>query len=353
MPVIDTERYIIEGKSIGRGGFGEVYRARDLLYDRDVVIKTIAAPSMYGMDEVKIRKQFFREAVVSARLGFQTPYIVKVYDYGYDKAGGLPFFVLEYLPNGDLRNHIGNFTWTQAAKLLSDLLTGLSVAHKNGVVHSDISPDNILLEGNDTYKLNDFGLAKFLTSALLARTKTASLTGGKAAYLPVDHWHTGERNEYSDLYGLAMTILHLTTGHLPRINFTKHPLTPDWLAQTQTQDIKNVPLHLATNDPEFSVLAVDVPPDLQLAVKPKNTPITYNYHLIITKSIMLEVLDTIFIGRPTKTDDIVQMIKSLMMNHIRSVAKGLKEPQTKEPQNDGAPSETSNEKPRTQRKPSG
>ena len=85
MPLIETERYDIDPQPLGRGGFGEAYAARDLLFDRDVVIKTIVASRLYGMHEPRVRHQFFREALVAAKLGRQTERVVKVLDFGYDK----------------------------------------------------------------------------------------------------------------------------------------------------------------------------------------------------------------------------------------------------------------------------
>jgi serine/threonine protein kinase len=64
-------------------------------------------------------------------LGFKTPYVVKVYDFRYDRNGGFPFFVLEYLPGGDLRKSPGRFSWGQAAKLFNDILTALHVAQSH------------------------------------------------------------------------------------------------------------------------------------------------------------------------------------------------------------------------------
>jgi eukaryotic-like serine/threonine-protein kinase len=231
MPIISTERYDIDPQPLGRGGFGEAYAARDLLFDRDVVIKTILVSRLYGIDEPAFRHQFFREAVVSAKLGHKTPYIVKVLDYGYDRESDLPFFVMERIKGGDLASRVGHLTVIEALTVFWHILCGLDIAHKNGVIHSDISPDNILFDAEEgIYKLNDFGLAKLLTSALMSRGASISLTGGKPGYLPIDHWHTGDRNAFTDLYGLAVTIVVLVSGKVPQwgIDFRTNKITgPD------------------------------------------------------------------------------------------------------------------------------
>lgn len=216
MPIIHTERYELDPAPIGRGGFGEVYSATDLLFNRRVVVKTIVASQLYGIDQPTLRHQFFREALICARLGQKTPFIVKVFDYGYDRESDLPFFVMEFVNGSDLRSLVGKLTWEQTATVLDQMLEALSVAHEQGVVHSDISPDNIMFDQTTgSYKLNDFGLAKLLTSALTRRGSLLSLTGGKPGFLPLHDWQTGARTEHSDLYGLAATLLQLLTGKLP------------------------------------------------------------------------------------------------------------------------------------------
>ncbi|QDU00451.1 Serine/threonine-protein kinase PrkC [Gimesia chilikensis] len=220
MPIIESERYEIDPEPMGHGGFGETYFARDLLFDRDVVIKTILASRLYGMDDHKIRHQFFREALVAAKLGHKTDYVVKVLDYGYDRNSDLPFFVMEKIEGGDLSDKVGSFAWEDALELLAHILTALSTAHKNGVIHSDISPDNILYDPKSAkYKLNDFGLAKLLSSVLVSRKVSLSITGGKPFFIPFEQWNSGDRNEFSDLYGTAVTLTQLLTGTIPSFDF--------------------------------------------------------------------------------------------------------------------------------------
>lgn len=256
MPIIDTERYDIDPQPIGRGGFGEAYTARDLLFDREVVIKTIVASQLYGINEPKMRHQFFREAVVAARLGQMTPNIVKVLDYGYDRDTDVPFFVMEKVVGGDLFPQVGKLSWTQAAKLTENLFSALAVAHKNGVIHSDVSPDNVLYDSaNKIYKLNDFGLAKLLTSALMSRGASLSLTGGKPGYLPVEQWHTGDRDEFSDLYGATITIIHLISGQIPtwKFDFTTKEMTNPVIEDILEIEDKDKVFYASNENSFFSV----------------------------------------------------------------------------------------------------
>ena len=262
MAIIETERYIIEPRPLGRGGFGEVYQAKDLLFDRDVVIKTIMLSQLYGIDEPAARRQFFREAVVSARLGHTCPYVVKVLDYGYDRDTDKPFFVMELVKGGNLVARIGTFSWREAGHLLHDVLTALFMAHQKQVIHSDISPDNILYDPDKPkYKINDFGLAKLLTSALISRRPSLSITGGKPDYLPIDQWQTGERDQYSDLYGLAVTITELITGKPPRmqIDYKNRTFTRESIAQLEQVDNPDEEVFRLANAARSPDLPIGVP----------------------------------------------------------------------------------------------
>src|SRR5262245_42129611 len=138
MPIIETERYEVDPRPIGRGGFGEVFLATDLLFDSRVVIKTILASQLYGIDEPILRKQFFKDSVICAKLSAECQYIVKVLDYGYDRESSLPFFVMEDIDGYDLTGQIGKFTWESAIILFDQMLEALGTAHEKGLVHSDI-----------------------------------------------------------------------------------------------------------------------------------------------------------------------------------------------------------------------
>ncbi|MBL8853318.1 MAG: protein kinase [Planctomycetaceae bacterium] len=223
MAIIQTERYEIDPVPIGQGGFGQTFRARDLLFDRDVVIKTILSSRLYGINEPSIRHHFFREAVVSAKLGQLTDRVVKVFDFGYDKNSDIPFFVMEFVSGGDLRPQIGKLQIDLAATLMLDLLEAVAIAHKHSVIHSDISPDNVLIASSfpsqPRFKLNDFGLSKVLNSLLISRGASLSLTGGKLGYLPPSQMISGVRNEYTDLYGIAVTVICMLTGRVPMWQF--------------------------------------------------------------------------------------------------------------------------------------
>lgn len=235
MPLIQSERYEIAPIPIGQGGFGEVYRALDLLTEETVVIKTILASHLYGINEPEIRRKFFREAVVSARLGAHCQNIVAVRDFGYDRDSSMPFFVMEYIDGTDIFDFVGEMNGRSAVNVLFQMLLALDAAHKSGVIHSDISPDNILAEEVTGFlKLTDFGLARLLTSQIASKGRSYSLVGGKPGYLPPLDWQTGNRTVHSDLFGLAATIVQLVSGQLPQYKWSSGILTGPTLIEQFT-----------------------------------------------------------------------------------------------------------------------
>lgn len=213
MPPITSERYELEDSMLGHGGFGDVYRAFDLLHEEMVVIKTISLKAFYDFQRDEIRRRFFTEALVGAKLGRLSSCIVKVLDYGYDQKSDCPFFVMEYVAGDDLVNQLGTFSPRDAFTTLAQLLHAVQVSHENGVLHCDISPDNIMyVPSIPMVKLNDFGLARVLTSDLFSRGRSVSLLGGKNAYIPPCQITTNERNQHTDLFAVGMVIHELISG---------------------------------------------------------------------------------------------------------------------------------------------
>lgn len=313
MPVIHTERYELEPTPIGRGGFGEIFLAKDLLFDRAVVIKTILASQLYGIDQPTVRRQFFREAVISAKLGLQCPFIVKVFDYGYDRESDLPFFVMEFVQGYDLGKHIGMFGWERAVVLLDHMLQALLAAHSRDVVHSDISPDNIIFdEVNGVYKLNDFGLAKLLTSTLMRRGSLLSLTGGKPGFLPLHDWQSGDRSAHSDLYGLTVTIINLLTGNMPLwqrrdVGYVA-PRAEDFLATTTPEFTHTVTLPLYTKArPVFSVPV--------MKQKRKGEELSH-YGVAISKDNLIAFFDDVLAGRILTVKAAVETLQEVVRQNL-------------------------------------
>ena len=147
--------HIIE--QLGEGGMATVFKAYDTRLERDVAVKIIRV-GQFGHDVIdSILKRFEREAKVLARLSHSN--IVKVLDFGEHE--GVPYLVMDYLPGGTLKEKLGQpMPWLQAARLLLPVSQALAYAHRQGVIHRDVKPNNILMGHSGDPMLTDFGIAK-------------------------------------------------------------------------------------------------------------------------------------------------------------------------------------------------
>jgi serine/threonine-protein kinase len=206
------DAYTIEGE-IGRGGMGVVYRARDERLQRRVAIKVLPPELAFQQD---IRERFTREAQTAARLSH--PHIVPIHSVG--EGQGLVYFVMGYVDGESVAARIrrrGNLPVEEARRIMMETADALSAAHALSVIHRDIKPDNILLEGTrGRVMVTDFGIAKALSG-----TSGATLTGigvaiGTPAFMSPEQ-AAGERDidGRSDLYSLGVVTYQMLTGALP------------------------------------------------------------------------------------------------------------------------------------------
>jgi len=206
------DAYTIEGE-IGRGGMGVVYRARDERLQRRVAIKVLPPELAFQQD---IRQRFTREAQTAARLSH--PHIVPIHSVG--EGQGLVYFVMGYVDGESVAARIrrrGSLPVEEARRIMMETADALSAAHALSVIHRDIKPDNILLEGTrGRVMVTDFGIAKALSA-----TSGATLTGigvaiGTPAFMSPEQ-AAGERDidGRSDLYSLGVVAYQMLTGALP------------------------------------------------------------------------------------------------------------------------------------------
>jgi serine/threonine-protein kinase len=195
---------------LGRGGMGSVYLARDLALDREVAIKVLKTDSTAP----EIQERLRREARTAARLSH--PNIVPLHAFG--DVEGKPYFVMGYVRGESLAARLrrdGRLTEDEARRVLADLAEALDHAHKQGVVHRDVKPDNVLLDDESGRALlTDFGVAK-----ALGRSETLTATGsvvGTPHYMsPEQAAGRADIDGRSDIYSLGVLAYAMLTGRLP------------------------------------------------------------------------------------------------------------------------------------------
>jgi serine/threonine protein kinase len=202
------ERYT-GAQPIGRGGMGEIFRATDTTLGRAVAVKVLAEG--YAQD-ASVRERFTREALAVARLS-GNPNIVTIYDVGEHRER--PFIVMEYLPGGSLEQKIraeGAQTPRQSLEWLEQAAGALDAAHREGVVHRDVKPANLLLDRYGHVHVADFGIASAAGLGSLTQTGTVL---GTASYLSPEQAQGERTTPASDLYSLGIVAFELLTGRRP------------------------------------------------------------------------------------------------------------------------------------------
>lgn len=200
-------RYRVDAP-IATGGMSTVYRGLDIRLDRPVALKVM--DSRYSGDQ-QFLTRFQREAKAVARL--KDPGLVAVYDQGLD--GRHPFLVMELVEGGTLRELLrerGPMPPHAAAAVLGPVLSGLAVAHRGGLVHRDVKPENVLISDDGEVKIADFGLVRAVAEAQITST---SVILGTAAYLSPEQVGTGTAGPRSDVYSVGILAYEILTGTTP------------------------------------------------------------------------------------------------------------------------------------------
>ena len=233
---------------LGRGGMGAVYRAYDPELDRTVALKLL----LMGGRSKRAKARLQREAQAIARLSH--PNVVQVFDVGREEEAGGIFIAMEFVDGPTLKKWLARKqrSWREIASVFADAGEGLLAAHREGLVHRDFKPDNVLLDGQDRAKVVDFGLAKGSTNAstqsgsslemavgeseaepeaeeMTMRT-SMSTTGsrrplaqitqlgsriGTPAYMPPEQIHGGLSDPRADQFSFAVALYEALWGHLP------------------------------------------------------------------------------------------------------------------------------------------
>ncbi len=202
-------RYRLESR-LGYGGMSTVHLAFDLRLERRVAVKLLAE---HLAEDPTFVSRFQREAQAAARLVH--PNIVQVFDSGLDERAGQHFIVMEYIEGQSCAEILRDRGWVeveQAASIIEQACEGLHYAHRNGVVHRDVKPGNLLRSLEGEIKLADFGIAKATEQSSI--TQVGSVLG-TAAYLAPEQARGEEAGPPADLYALGVVAYQLISGRLP------------------------------------------------------------------------------------------------------------------------------------------
>jgi serine/threonine-protein kinase len=202
-------RYRIVGV-LGAGGMGEVYRAEDPRLDREVAIKILPA---HLADDPAALTRFKREAKAVA--GLSHPNILALHDF--DRDGDVHFAVMELLQGETLASRISRaaLDWREAVAIAISVASGLAAAHKKGIVHRDIKPDNIFLTSEGQVKILDFGVARLLPDAQAATQTQATRQGwaiGTVGYMAPEQLRGEAVESAADLFALGCVLHEMVTG---------------------------------------------------------------------------------------------------------------------------------------------
>lgn len=227
---------------LGKGGMAFVYKARDQMLERDVAIKLLRDD--YSQSPAFLER-FRQEAKAAANLSH--PNIVTVHDFGMDQ--GQIYIVMEYVPGTDLKTLIqkrGRFRPEEALPLLIQACAGIGYAHRAGLVHCDVKPQNMLVTPDGRLKVTDFGIARAL--ATIRPDEQNDVVWGSPQYFSPEQAAGAAPSPASDVYSLGVVMYEMLTGSLP------------FQATSATHLAR---LHLNVEPPPLTEMVPDISPTLE------------------------------------------------------------------------------------------
>jgi hypothetical protein len=246
-------------EKIGEGGMGVVYRAEDTQLNRDVAIKVLRIDSARQLSTEKVQEiqaRFHKEAQAAARLNH--PNIVSIYQVGM--SGTQPYIVMELLKGKSLLDRMEEgATFEEIVRLIIQVCDALDYAHRMGVVHRDVKPDNIVVSEDGRLKITDFGIAR-VEDLEFMQTRTGVLLGSPAYCAPEQLRDFSNVDGRADLFSLGVILYQWLTGRLPfegesatevisRI-LTREPVPPRAINPKIPAELESVALKALAKEPE-------------------------------------------------------------------------------------------------------
>jgi serine/threonine protein kinase len=195
-------------EKVGEGGMGAVYRAVDLMLERDVAIKAIR-PELAS--EADVVERFRAEARMLARVSHTSIATI----YAFFAEGNELFLAMEFVRGESLSQRLhqgGPLPWERAVPLFAVALEGIEQAHRAGIVHRDLKPDNLMITETGAVKVMDFGIARLVGSGRLTRT---GLVIGTLRYMAPEQIRGQEADRRTDIYALGTVLYEMVTGRVP------------------------------------------------------------------------------------------------------------------------------------------
>ena len=201
-------------RTLGRGGMGVVFLARDLVLDDDVAIKVLQ-PSFDG-NEQELLSRFKREIQLNRKI--KHPNVARIHDFGM--SGEYPYITMEYIAGKDLKTVIverKRIPESDTVTILRQLARGSHAAHELGIIHRDLKPQNVMIEESGAVAILDFGLARGRTNQGLTAD---SIVLGTPHYIAPEQAMGGEADARSDIYSIGIMAFEMLTGQLPFVGET-------------------------------------------------------------------------------------------------------------------------------------
>jgi serine/threonine-protein kinase len=245
-PTVFKDRYEVHRK-LARGGMSDVYLARDRVLDRPVALKVLFPE--YAKDTTFVAR-FRREAQSAARLNH--PNIVGVYDWGEEN--GTYFIAMEFIEGHTLSEIVraeGPMNPRRAAEATADVAAALGFAHRNGVIHRDIKPGNVMVETTGLVKVADFGIAQAIGGPEQTQLTRVGSVMGTATYFSPEQAQGRQVDPRSDIYSLGCVLFEILTGRPP---FTGD--TPVAIAYKHVQEAPPRPSQFANVPPGLDAIVL-------------------------------------------------------------------------------------------------